>query len=116
MEPTTDTTTDSTTARSRVLVAFLMPHVLLELPSADDSPEARQIKIRRSRRWLLRWLPTYIGRWALIFLVVLITNSIVAGWNLPVLIDWLLQFATYASGGLALGFAGLYVLSYMAEK
>jgi hypothetical protein len=110
-----ESTTETPGERANVMVSFLMPHKLLEIPTPDDSPEARRAKTRHNSTWLRRWLPTYIGRWAFLF-VVLMTVRAAADTVIPWFLDWPLEWAQYACGAMAVGFTGLYLLSSLTEK
>jgi hypothetical protein len=112
MEPISETVD----VPASVLASFLMPHVLLDLPAADDTAEVHLAKARRNRAWLRRWLPTYIGRWALIFLALLTTTNATVEMGFPLILNWTLEFAEYASAGIALWLVYLYYLSALAKK
>lgn len=112
MEPTTETVD----LRASVLASFLMPHVLLDLPADDDTSEVRLVKSRRNRAWLQRWLPTYIGRWAVIFLALLTTTNAAVEMGSPLILSWTFEFAEYASGSICLWLVYLYFLSPLAQK
>lgn len=108
--------TETVDVPASVLASFLLPQALLDLPAADDTAEVQIAKARRNRAWLKRWLPTYIGRWALIFLALLTTTNATVEMGFPLILNWTLEFAVYASAGIALWLVYLYYLSTFAQK
>lgn len=112
MEPIIETSS----ARSDVLASFLIPHCLLDFPADGDTPELRRDKARRNKVWLQRWLPTYIVRWALIFVATWMATSVAVAMDLPWLLDSILEFGQYASAGMAFGLTCLYVLARYSDK
>jgi hypothetical protein len=110
MEPSTEVSQP----RSDVFGSFLTPFSLLHVPTVDDSPELRRQKDRRNSAWLKRWLPTYIRRWAFIFLAMWLTTLFSSALGLPALVDAILEFGQFASAGMGLGLIWLYVLARTA--
>lgn len=92
-----------------VLTVFLFPQQMLERATEADSPEVRVIKHRHNVGWLRRWLPTYIGRWVIIFLLVSVLAQGVDALQWPAVLRYLLDLTQYASGLIAGWMTFLYV-------
>ncbi|MEO7129009.1 MAG: hypothetical protein ABI040_09140 [Rhodoferax sp.] len=92
-----------------VLKIFLFPQPMLQRATVADSPEVRSVKHRHNVSWLKRWLPTYIGRWVIIFLVVSVIAYAVDSLQWPPVLLYLVGVTQYASAFIAGWMTFLYV-------
>ena len=81
-----------------VLTVFLFPTSMLQHATVADSQEVRVIKNRHNVSWLKRWLPTYIRRWVVIFLLVSVIAYAVDSLQWPAVLRYLVDVTQYASG------------------
>ena len=92
-----------------VLTAFLFPQRMLQHATEADSPEVRAIKYRYNVGWLRRWLPTYIGRWVIIFLLTSVIAYAVDSLQWPAVLRLFFDLTQSASGLIAGWMTFMYV-------
>ena len=92
-----------------VLTVFLFPQAMLQHTTVADSQEVRVIKNRHNVSWLKRWLPTYIRRWVVIFLLVSMIAYAVDSLQWPAVLRYVVDVTQYASGLMAGWMTFLYV-------